>query len=411
MFKALTATEERVGAAPQAGSASSIFSTLSVVTTIQGLRDLEHKWRDLEANTPNNSCVFQSFDWVMAWTETYITPDGGDSLHIIAGYDNDDLVFLWPLMRSRSLGLAVLTWLTEPFGQYGDVMCRRGHSPKLWVESAVTFINRLKDVDILRLRHVRSDSQISSCAAQLFVDAHNPEGAPFLDLSLFPNDDAYEARYNSVQRRRRKKIRKGLEDMGTVAFSQLPIGTLSDAAIKQAIDEKNKWLAERGRINRILGCPSHLTFLKNLSRRRNGSVEVVVTELKSGENPVSWEISFRHKDTHFGYITSHVNSLTDRSPGRLHMDLSQRACLADGIKIFDLMVPNDTHKESWSSGEVAVADYYLPLSLSGRVVGWGYIRTLRPLLRAAYYKMNAATLRKFNIFNLFKTKPKPPSDS
>lgn len=396
MFKSLSADATTTSLGAVLNNTSMSAAPLSLLTTVQALRDLEGKWRDLEDNLQNHGSVFQSFDWVMAWAETYVTEGSGITLHVFAGYDKDQLVFLWPLMRTRQMGLSTLSWLTEPFGQYGDVMCRKGHCPKQWVESALTVLRRLKDVDLLRLRHVRADSHMGVYAKQFFHNARVPEKAPFLDLIAFGNEEAYDARYTSTQRKRRKKIRKAIEEHGPVTFKRLPMGSLADVAMARAIDEKNTWLHERGRINRVLGCPDHVNFLKALSRRHKGSVQVIVTELKAGDKSVSWEVGFRHRNTHYGYITSHLNALTDLSPGRLHMDQSQRACVNDGIAVFDLMVPNDAHKESWSSNTVDTNDYYLPLSLLGAGLGHGYIRTVRPLLRTIYYRMEASGLRKLN---------------
>jgi CelD/BcsL family acetyltransferase involved in cellulose biosynthesis len=402
MLKAVTAETHLVGASTRS-IAHAPAATLSLVTTPAALRELEQKWRALEFQTQNHTSVFQSFDWVMAWADTYIGHRPNTTLHILAGYDKEELVFIWPLMRSKRLGISVLSWLTDPFGQYGDVMCRKGEPSKKWIESSISFLKRLNDVDILRLRHVRSDSHMASHAAQLFVDGLMPEGAPYLDLSQYADEAAYDARYTSVQRKRRKKIRKALEDLGPVTFERLPAGICADAAIQQAISEKNAWLSERGRMNRVLCCPGHIDFLKNLSRRLGGSVEVVVTEMKAGDKPVSWEVGFRHRGTHFGYITSHMNALTDLSPGRLHMDLSQRACLNDGMQAFDLMVPNDTHKESWSSAVVATNDYFLPLSFAGSAIGHVFIRWLRPIVRNVYYKLDATALRRISMKLLFKS--------
>ncbi len=402
MFRTATAIDHAASTATKAVEATRT-ATLSVVTTVSALRELEQKWRALEVRTDNHTSVFQSFDWVMAWADTYIGNKPGTTLHVLAGYDHDELVFVWPLMRARRLGFSVLTWLTDPFGQYGDVLCRKGECSKKWIEGSIGFMKRLKDVDILRLRHVRADSHLAIHASDLFVDARMPEGAPFLDIAQYADENAYDARYTSVQRKRRKKIRKALEAMGPVTFTRLPSGICADAAISQAITEKNAWLSERGRLNRILCCPGHLDFLKNLSRRLGGSVEVVVTEIKAGSRPISWEVGFRHRGVHFGYITSHVNALTDLSPGRLHMDLSQRACLNDGMSVFDLMVPNDIHKMSWSSGVVATNDYFLPLSYVGTAIGHGYIRRLRPIIRSIYYNLDASTLRKINVKNFFKS--------
>jgi CelD/BcsL family acetyltransferase involved in cellulose biosynthesis len=126
----------------------------------------------------------------------------------------------------------------------------------------------------------------------------------------------------------------------------------------------------------------HAAFLKRLQK---GGFDVVVTELSAGGKPLSWEVGLRYRDHHFAYITSHVNALTDLSPARLHMDLSQRLALRDGMKAFDLMIPYDPHKESWSSATMGTEDYYLPLTARGRVFGRVYLETLRPFLRKAYY--------------------------
>ena len=411
MLKSLAADKAGAGVQTQALAGAPASATLSVITSLSALRDLEQHWRALEDDAQHHTSVFQSFDWVMAWAETYVWQRQSASLHILAGYDDGELVFLWPLMKARRAGFSLLTWLSDPYGQYGDVICRKGHSCKQWLAGSVTFLKRLKDVDILRLRHVRADSHVATQAAALFFNANLPEKAPFLDLTLFTDDASYDARYSPIQRKRRKKIRKGIEAIGTVSFKRLPAGSAADAAMQQAINEKNLWLAERGRINRVLGCPGHMTFLKNLSRRMGGNVELVVSEMTAGEKPVSWEIGFRHRGTHYGYVTSHVNALTNLSPGRLHMDQSQRDALKSGQSRFDLMVPNDAHKESWSSASVDTNDYYLPLSVPGAVLGHVYIRTIRPMLRSIYYRLNASTLRKLNFRKAGRANATPPKES
>lgn len=381
-----------------AGATGSIPATahLTLVTSLTGLRALEQDWRALETNALGNPSVFQSYAWISTWCAIYCGDTSGADIHIFAGYDRNRLVFLWPLMLRRRAGLNVLGWLTEPFGQYGDVICAKDQNAQVWVNNALRFIRRLKGIDILRLRHVRADSVLASSAAHELINAHLDEKAPYLDLTTFATEADYENRYTGTQRKRRKKIRKHLEELGEVSFTRLPLGTLSDKAIAEAMAEKNKWLAERGRINQIMGCPRHTEFLRALSRVSPQAVEMVVTEMKAGDRPVSWEISFRFAGTHFAYITSHANDLTDLSPGRLHFDFSQRACLADGMKAFDLMVPYDAHKESWSSACMPTQDYYIPLSTAGSVAGRLYLSHIRPMLRSLYYRIPQSVLRYVN---------------
>ncbi len=362
---------------------------LSCISNKSEFSALESAWRQLEAESIITPTVFQSFEWAKSYCENYTDCE----LFILAGYEGSRLVFLFPLMIVPMHGLRTLQWLTEPLGQYGDVMCAKGQDVSQWLGLAFEYIKSHAKTDLVRLRHVRADSLAQPYVKISMVDAKYDERAPFLDLTTFKTENEYDARYTSTQRKRRKKIRKNLEEMGSVNFDILSTGPNTDIAISSSISEKNAWLAERGRYNRIMGCPHHVAFLKTLTRAKSGTFEAVISELKAGTNPVSWEIGFRYRGTHFAYITSHAHKLTDLSPGRLHMDMSQRDALAAGQKRFDLMVPYDLHKESWSSGMMDANDYYLPMSALGRLYGASYLRTIRPLVRKIYYKLPASALR------------------
>jgi CelD/BcsL family acetyltransferase involved in cellulose biosynthesis len=66
------------------------------------------------------------------------------------------------------------------------------------------------------------------------------------------------------------------------------------------------------------------------------------------------------------------------------MDLSQRRALNDGMRRFDLMVPGDPHKDSWSNGRMDVREFYRPLSVGGSIYALTYLRLLRPLMPFIY---------------------------
>ena len=298
------------------------------------------------------------------------------------------------LMRTKLGPLNVLRWMSEPHSQYGDVLVAKGHCPTAWLGATTGFLRKLKDIDIIRLRHVRKDA-----AAAIYLDAHFrnarvDELAPWLDLKAFADEAAYDARYSSSQRKRRKKIRKSLEDeFGPVTFEVLTEVPLATAAVRDAITEKCQWIDERGRQNRVLCCPNLPAFLESLLRTRQGTAQLVVSRLCAGGRPISWELGIRYGAVHFCFITSHVNALTNFSPARLHMDFSQRQAIKDGMARFDLMVPNDAYKDSWCSARMATQDYHLPLSPAGRAYGSIYLETLRPHMREAYYRMPPNLLR------------------
>ena len=315
-------------------------------------------------------------------------------LCVITGYRGEDLVFAWPLMKSRIGPLTALRCMSEPHGQYGGVLVAPDQFADAWLAAATAVVRQIGGIDIIRLRHVREDSAAAPYLKRHFRQSNLGEAAPFLDLSAFKDEAAYDRRYSSSQRKRRKKIRKGLEeDFGPVAFELLTAGPGLVCALREAIAEKCRWIDSRGRHNRILGCPDLPGFLERLPVSRGSAVKLVISRMTAGGRPVAWEIGLRRGRSHFCFITAHVNALDNYSPARLHMDLSQRRALNDGMSTFDLMVPNDSYKDSWCSGRTATLDYHLPLTPLGRLYGVGYLEQLRPRLRQAYYRLPPDVLR------------------
>lgn len=369
------------------------FYKIETLTSLQSLPAIETDWRKLEIDNSGKTTVFQSYDWAMAWCQAYLSAEIKTEPHVLIGKVSGVVVFILPLAKTHKHGLTILDWLTDPIGQYGDILCAPNQDQRGWLEAAFQHLVNTTGVDLVRLRHVRANGNMHAFAKANLHDAKYNESAPFLDLTAFKTEADYDKRYTSTQRKRRKKIRKILEDMGPLNFKTVSNGQEVDKLIEVSISEKNAWLSDRGRFNRIMGCSRHIDFLKHLSHLKSGSMSIHATELSAGGKIVSWEIGFRYQGTHFAYITSHVNALTDLSAGRLHMDLSQRQALAEGQKTFDLMVPYDVHKDSWSSDSIATNDYFMPLTTLGKIYGFAYLRTLRPVIRRIYYSLPNQALR------------------
>jgi CelD/BcsL family acetyltransferase involved in cellulose biosynthesis len=358
---------------------------LSLVTGLDEIAALQEGWCKLQKTSALPHNVFQSFEWCMAWAETYAREDSRSEPCIVTGYQDNRLVFVWPLMIVQSGPIRTLRWLTEPFSQYGDVLVAKQENPRTWLSASVKLLSRLKSIDAIRLRHVREDAAAYAFLSRTFRSEKSGDFAPYMDLTRFPNEAAYEARYTKEQRKRRKRIRKTLEEMGPVEFTLLESGSLMDRANDEALSNKVAWLKERDLFYRVLDCPKLLPFLKKLSRDSSGDAKVVTSVLTAGGKPISWEIGLRFGNTHFGFITAHDVAMTDASPARLHMDLAQRRALADGMNVFDLMVPMDPHKQSWSSAVIPVHDFQMPLSVKGWLYGILYVERIRPALRKLYY--------------------------
>ena len=183
---------------------------LSLVTTALALDTMSDAWRALELAGTKPHGVFQTFDWVRNWTNAYSGPQ--QSPVIVTGHRYGKLAFALPLMQIQAGPATVLRWLSEPLAQYGDILVAPGEDTTAWCDAATQFLRDQRVGDIIWLRHVRDDAAIRNYAETNFHDAKLAERAPWLDLSAFTSEAGYDARYSSSQRKRRKKIRKSLED-------------------------------------------------------------------------------------------------------------------------------------------------------------------------------------------------------
>jgi CelD/BcsL family acetyltransferase involved in cellulose biosynthesis len=356
---------------------------LSVISAVGSLKACASLWAELEDSALRSAGPFQSYDWCSTWLLHALRSGHPCRPYIIAAYSGCKLVLLWPMMVTQIAGLRVLRWLSEPWSQYGDVLASTDHDAAGLMASAIELIRRNHAADAIWLRHVRSDAAARPYLEACFDRIGQYAGAPFMDLTQFPTETEYLARYDKRQRKHRKQIRRVLERQGAVGFEVHAQGSAFMQGVSVAIPQKRRWLSERGLVSRPIFSSWIESFLLALATDTTGRLKPVCSILKAGDRAVSYEIGLRYGDRHYCFITAHDVAMTNESPARLHMDYAQRNALSDGCKVFDLMVPLAPHKTSWSSGHVGVGDYWLPLSPSGRVAG-ALFKKLRPAARALY---------------------------
>lgn len=372
-------------------NASSIYTR--TITTLDAMANLRDDWDALAADEATSINGFQTFDWCYAWAKTHCT-SGGSVPHIVTVYHGERLVLIWPLMTACIGPICILRWLSDPFGQYGDVIGVSNSYLESYLTAAWQEICDESGGATVRLRHVRKDATCYPFLDRVCEIAEQPDNAPFLDLTPFNDLAAYDARYNRTQRRRRKKIQTELEKFGELKFMRLDGPGHLDTLIDQIISQKTAWLRHRGHYSKALTSKHFAQFLRTLADQTDGSLNLVTSVLTVGKRAISFEIGLRYKGRHMCFITAHDNNITDLSPGRLHMHYAQRQALTDGQSTFDLMVPGDPYKQSWSNDAVEVTDFYAALNTRGRIFNHGFLKTARPIIRKLYHATPAKLRRK-----------------
>src|SRR5664279_373499 len=173
-----------------------VGAQLKLITNPLALIPLAKAWRELEQTCHIPPTVFQSYDWIKTWADIHLIPQSNEELFVIAGYMSNRLVYVMPLARSKRRGLRVLTWLSQPIAQYGDILCDKSIDPETWTDAAINFIKQHNQADLIRLRHVRATSNIGAYAKAHWHDAKLYEQAPTMDLTRFATEADYDARYD-----------------------------------------------------------------------------------------------------------------------------------------------------------------------------------------------------------------------
>ena len=365
---------------------------IGVLHSFEDIKAFESQWRKLEETAAKPSNVFQSYDWCLNWAQTCTVDNDCYGINIVTISRNDECLLIWPMMTTCVGPICVLRWLSDPFSQYGDVLVANNNEKNNLLELAWQELKSHPSADSIRLRHVRHDANVHDFLASYAKNDGSCDYAPYLEIDKFPTQAAYDTRYTKSQRRRRKRIRTALARNGEINFSHANKGSRFDHSLNRAIAEKRHWLNQRGLHSKPVQSTELVSFFHALAE--NGkTLKPLASQLSAGEREISYEIGLRYKNQHFGYLTAHDRQLTDTSPARLHMDLSQRLAIDDGMNAFDLMVPADPHKKTWSSARIETADYFIAINTRGALYTLVYLQVLRPVVRTVYKALPARIRR------------------
>jgi CelD/BcsL family acetyltransferase involved in cellulose biosynthesis len=100
-------------------------------------------------------------------------------------------------------------------------------------------------------------------------------------------------------------------------------------------------------------------------------------------------MGFAHRGAYHLYLGAFTPELGKFGPGNILTERVLDWCAANGIARYDMLAPRSRNKSEWQSGEVLVADYAIPMTLTGRAYVSAYLQRLEPALRNGFYALPA----------------------
>ena len=378
----------REGAAADVRAASAVDQSGAGLTfdwaqSRDELAALSSGWQVLEEHAAQPHNFFQSFAWCSAWAQVYTDGRTGTALRILVARKNGAVVMIWPMMTVRYGPVTILKWLSDPIGQYGDVLVAPDADEDAWLEDAWAHITADPALDGVALRHVRTDARIHRFLEQNCRPLPGVESAPQLDLRAFSSAQDYSMALSRNQRSQRSKLLKKIERGGPVSFDVHTGGSAFREAARQALLFKERWLELHSLKADTIVDPRFEQLLAALCEQEPPCASIGVLS-RNGE-PLSLDVAFCYRGRYFGSVISTAPDHEALSPTKVHLDMRQKACIEAGFQEFDLMIPATPFKQHWSDSTVEAHDYVLAVNLWGFAYCSFYLGALRPFLKRVYH--------------------------
>ncbi|MEP3278615.1 MAG: GNAT family N-acetyltransferase [Stappiaceae bacterium] len=373
------------------------FYRLECISSIEAIEAIEADWRKLEQSDDEPFTYFQSYNWCYDWCVKQYKNNPGHGIaqaKIYALWCDARLLMLWPMMAKRSyFGIKVLTFLTEPLGQYGNILVDRTQVPLELGPQIWKLICRDAEVDAITINQYPSTSSLDELLGDVGIAEQSSKAISFLDLSQFESWDEHHKSLSASARKQRNRRRNKLAKAGVVDYEVIPGGSPRYARlVDKALQMKQIWLQQTGRRADILSKRCTASFLTGLSgkagsnERPAGSFAHALT--LNGE-PIAIEIGMVEGDHYYSYLGAFDWKWRDYSPGKIQIELAQKWAKEAGLRTFDFLGDPSEYKSQWTNSTRSLNSRSVPRSLLGWLYCVVWKAYLRGAVRTAYHHLGS----------------------
>lgn len=373
---------------------------VATITELAQAMQMREIWLLLEQRQ-HRAVFFQSFAWCThVWrSRLALALPGTPAPHVLVVRRGGRFVAIWPLAISSGAAGRYAQDLTEPFGQYADILIDPAEDCAAVCRAALRAIAGWH-VDGLLLRKVRDDSPL-----RLWLQAHGTlaggvEAAPEVAIAAAGGYDAYRSSLNAKTRKNLRNMRNRLSREGAIVHTLHDRGEDAASIVARCFEGRTGWLESSGLSSTAFADPAFEGVIRSLTGGSAGAPLVVALRLaltdaagSGAQTELSLHWGFEHGGRYYAYMASRNAAFDAFSPGRLHLESVIEALAVRGIETIDLLMPAIPYKTSVATGTVAVATYGVSFSMRGKLAidGWhGYVR---PALKKAMLALPPAARR------------------
>jgi CelD/BcsL family acetyltransferase involved in cellulose biosynthesis len=201
----------------------------------------------------------------VAW-ETIVAPSGG-KLHVVACFDNDELVALWPLSRHRRGLWRVLYQIGPRAAEFSDILVESGPHAAAYIAAIWRAVRSAGRCDIVIMPFVKAMSPLGRRLASVPHAVAAPDIAPYV---AWRARESWEEYRDTLPRSRRMEYARRwrrLHRKGQLRFEVVRDPWLCRGLVAALLAQKRVWAEHTGKRGPWLYAKRYETFLMDLVAR------------------------------------------------------------------------------------------------------------------------------------------------
>lgn len=307
-----------------------------------------------------------SFTWHWRSWQCVAKPRGRH-LHILVGRHEGRAVLIWPLAWHRDGPWRRGIWLCPEASEYNDLLVEPGPTSQAWLAAAFANLRADSGIDSLMLANVQDTAQVMPLLRSLPTRVIWQAPLYSLPLAEWRDWDAAFAKLNKTLRKDYRRSRNVLSRKGTIHFEVAQTQEQVDEIVPWLNEMKTAWVSERRTENQGLIGPRYEHFLAELAADALVQGKLYVCALRVDRTIVAAQLGFIHGGMLEGYLTTYDPEWRQGGPGRYLLGETVRWAAAQGLRVIDFRIGDESYKDRWAEATGSVANYVLPCTTWGRV--------------------------------------------
>lgn len=355
--------------------------------------EFKDAWHALE-QTSDAPCFFESYAWCGHAAEVLSRTLPQTYVPLVAIAKRDGVpVAIWPLSRQKRSGIWQLRPLDDPFGQFAGMLYVDAAAAEALVAQTLKLVRTRRLADVLRIDRVLAGSPLEKALLDHGAATRGEVGAPVIDTRPWPNFDALKLSRNKKTMKNLRNSMNRLTKAGAHEHRVEFRGPATKNIIAETLRLRSSWLDKKGLTAPQFRSAAHEDLLFGGDAWHLDDMRVGF-ELLCGGKAIAYQWGFIHQRRYYAYMSATDPSSVLLSPGRLHLAFVVSEAMRLGVEGVEMLTPASDYKMVWTDTARTLRDMALPLSAKGRIHDALWERTVRPLIKSAFYALPVSLRRR-----------------